>query len=80
MSYAIHAYLMEEKKIDDATLFNSVKNLFLRTERIQFTITKNIFTKKDYLKLTIDNCYSISIFLIMILLFLTIWNIFWEND
>ena len=62
MSYAIHAYLMEGKKFDDTSLFNSVKNLFLSTKRVQFTITKNIFTQKDYLKLIIDNYYSISVF------------------
>ena len=46
MSYAIHAYLMEEKKIDDATLFNSVKNLFLRTERIHLQSQKISLRRK----------------------------------
>lgn len=62
MSYAIHTYFLDEKKYDEESVFDSVQNLFINTNRIQFAITKNIFTKKDFLKLTIDNSYSISVF------------------
>ena len=34
----------------------------MATDRVQFSITKNIFTKKDYLKLLIDNSYSMCVF------------------
>lgn len=62
MSYAIHVYFLNEKK-EQEKVFDSIKNLFSESERVSFTISNNIFTKKNFLKLSIDKNYSISIFL-----------------
>lgn len=62
MSYTLHVYFTVEKNYNKQTSFDSVKKLFSNINRVVFTIAKNIFTKEDYLKLTIDNRYHISVF------------------
>lgn len=62
MSYTLHVYFTEDKNYNKQTSFDSVKKLFSNSNRVVFTNAKNIFTKEDYLKLTIDNRYNISVF------------------
>src|SRR5688572_18376512 len=62
MSYTLHVYFADDNNYNKESSFDSVQELFSNNERIAFTISKNIFTKKDYLKLTIDRYYSISVF------------------
>lgn len=62
MSYAIHAYLLDEEIHDENLIFDSVKNIFSTSDRVEFTIMNNTFTKKNFLKLRVDKSYSVSIF------------------
>lgn len=62
MSYALHVYFLEKQNHNSESAFDSVKKLFSNTGRVAFTLAQNIFTKKEYLKLTVDSHYSISVF------------------
>lgn len=62
MSYALHVYFLENQNYNSESAFDSVKKLFSNTDRVAFSIAQNLFTKKDYLKLTVDSHYSISVF------------------
>lgn len=60
MSYAIHAYFLKQKK--ERELFDSIIGLFGNLGRVSSSFSENAFTKNIFLKLTVDNHYSISIF------------------
>lgn len=62
MSYSIHAYFLEEQINNQDFIFDSIKSIFSKSERVEFTITENRFTRKNFLKLTVDKSYSISAF------------------
>jgi hypothetical protein len=62
MSLAIHAYFLDEQKPTEEWAFNSITNLFSRSDGIKSNISANPFTKKKFLKLTIDESYSVSVF------------------
>lgn len=62
MSYTLHVYFTHEKNYNKQDCFDSLKELFISNNRVMSSIENNIFAKQDYLKLTIDNCYNISVF------------------
>lgn len=60
MSYAIHSYFLNQKK--EKELFDSIIDFFTDSGRVSYSFCENTFTKKIFLKLIVDNQYSISIF------------------
>lgn len=65
MSHSFHAYLLDNQFSDEAVAFESIKNLFARTERVAFSVAKQPLTDSNYLRLKIDDHYTISVFLDM---------------
>ena len=62
MSLAIHAYFLNGQKPTEEWAFNSITNLFSRSNGVKSNVSVNPFTKKKFLKLTIDESYSVSVF------------------
>lgn len=62
MSLAIHAYFLNEQKPTEEWAFNSITNLFSRSDGVKSNVSTNPFTKKKFLKLTIDESHSVSVF------------------
>lgn len=62
MSLAIHAYFLNGQKPTEEWAFNSITNLFSRSNGVKSNVSVNPFTKKKFLKLTIDDSYSVSVF------------------
>lgn len=62
MSLAIHAYFLNGQKPTEEWAFNSITNLFSRSNGVKSSVSVNPFTKKKFLKLTIDESYSVSVF------------------